>query len=116
MEETTCSTFADVSLLSSETGNVDFDESETQKSKIAEKPLSISTTLDHEPTSIASNPSSSNEHQVISCPRLSWKYVKKYRKIVKLYTGCPTAAAFDVQHAEQPLRGMELQEQEAQKG
>ena len=62
VEETTCSTFADVFLLSSETGNVDFDISETQKSKIAEEPLSISTTPVHEPTTIASNPSSSNEH------------------------------------------------------
>ena len=51
VEKPTFSTFADVSLLSSETGNVDFDVSKTRKSKIAEKPLSISTTpLDHEPT------------------------------------------------------------------
>ena len=98
VEEPTCSTFADVSLLSSETGtgNVDFDVSETQERKIAEEPLSISATpLHYEPITTASNPSSSNEHQVISCPRLSWKYVKKYPKIIKLYTGCPVAAAFD---------------------
>ena len=62
MEEPTCSTFADVSLLSSEIGNVDFDISETQESKIAEEPLSISTTPVHEPTT-TSNPSSSSEHQ-----------------------------------------------------
>ena len=74
VEQPNCSTFADVSLLSNETGNVDFDVSKTQKSKIAKKPLSISTTLlVHEPTSVASNPSNSNEHQVISCSRLSWK-------------------------------------------
>ena len=61
VEEPTCSKFADVSLLSSETGNVDFDISETQESKIAEEPLSISTTPLHEPTAItSSNPSSSN--------------------------------------------------------
>ena len=102
VEEPTCSTFADVSLLSSEIGNVDFDISETQEtqenqeSKIAEEPLSVSITSLHEQT-MTSNPSSSNEdqYQVISCPRLSWKYVKKYPKIVKLYTGCPTALAFD---------------------
>ena len=96
MEESTCSTFADFSLLSSETGNVDFDVSETQENKIVEEPLSITITpLHHEPTTITSNPSSSNEDQVIFCPRLSWKYVKKYSKIVKLYAGCPTAAEFD---------------------
>ena len=83
VEEPTFSTFADVSLLSSETGKVDFDISETQESKIAEEPLSISTTPLHEPTAITSNRSSSNEHhhKVIPCPRLSWKYVKKYPKI-----------------------------------
>ena len=97
VEEPTCSTFDDVSLLSREIGNMDFDISETQESKTAEEPLSISTTRMYEPTTITSNPSSSNEHQhqVISRPRLSWKYVKKYPKVVKLYTGCPTAAAFD---------------------
>ena len=63
VEEPTCSTFADVSLLSSEIGNVDFDISKTQESKIAEEPLSISTIPLHEPTTITSNPSSSNEHQ-----------------------------------------------------
>ena len=42
-------------------------------------------------------------------------YVKKYPKIGRLYTGCPTAAAFVVQQAKQPLRGMELQEKEPQK-
>ena len=96
VEEPNCSTFADVSVLSSEIGNVDFDISETQESKLGEEPLSISTTSLHEPTT-TSNPCSSNEHQhqVTSCPKLSWKYVKKYPKIVKLYTGCPTAAAFD---------------------
>ena len=93
-EEPTCSKFADVSLLSGETGNVDYDISEIQESKIAEESLSISTTPLHKPTTISSNPSSSNKHQVISCPSL-WKYVKKYSKIIKLYTGCPTAAAFD---------------------
>ena len=93
-EEPTCSKFADVSLLSGETGNVDYDKSEIQESKIAEESLSISTTPLHKPTTISSNPSSSNKHEVISCPRL-WKYVKKYSKIIKLYTGCPTAAAFD---------------------
>ena len=41
MEEPTCSTFADVSLLSGEIGNVDFDVSETQESKMVEEPLSI---------------------------------------------------------------------------
>ena len=61
VEEPTYSTFADVSPLSSETGNVDFDISETQESQIAEEPISISTTL-HKPTKIASNPSSSDEH------------------------------------------------------
>ena len=83
VEEPTCSLFPDVSpLLSSEIGNVDFDISETQESKIAEEPLSISTTPLHEPTTITSNPSSSNEHQhqVISCPRLSWICVKKVPK------------------------------------
>ena len=70
---------------------------ETQEIKIAEEPLSISTPL-HKPTTIESNPFSSNEHQheVISCPRLSWKYLKKYPEILKLYTGCPTAATFDL--------------------
>ena len=92
-----CSTFADVSPLSSETGNIDSDISETQESRIAEEPLSISTTSLYESKTIISNLSSSNErqHQVISCPRLSLKYVKKYPKIVKLYTGYPAAAAFD---------------------
>ena len=72
LEEPTCSTFTDVSMLFSETGNVDFDESETQESKIAEEPLSVSTTpLHHEPTTIASNSPSSNDYQVVSCPRLS---------------------------------------------
>ena len=61
VEEPTYSTFADISLLSSETGNVDFDVSETQESQIAEEPISISTTL-HKPKKIASNPSSSNEY------------------------------------------------------
>ena len=56
VEQPTCSKFTGVSLLSSETGNVDFDISETQESTIAEEPSSIS-------TAIASNPSSSNEHQ-----------------------------------------------------
>ena len=76
---------------------MDFDVSETQESKIAEEPLSISTTPLYQPTKIASNPFSSNEnqHQVISCPMLSWEYVIKYPEIVKLYTGCPTAGAFD---------------------
>ena len=84
-------------LLSSEIGNVDFDIPETQQSKTAEESLSISATPLHEPKTITSNPSSCNEHhhQVISCARLSWKFVKKYPKIVKLYTGCPTAAAYD---------------------
>ena len=69
-----------------------------QKPRKVEEPLSISTTPLHEPTTITSNTSSSNEyqHQVISCPRLSWIYVKKYPKIVKLYTGCPAAAACDL--------------------
>ena len=91
VEEPTCSTFADVSLLSSEIGNIEFDISETQETKLAEEPLSISTIPLHEPTA-TSNSSSSNEHQhqLIPCPRLSWKYVKKYPTIVKLYTGCPT--------------------------
>ena len=72
VEEPTCSTFGDVSLLSSKIGNGDFDMSEAQESKLAEELLSISTTPLHEPTTITSNPSSSNEHQhqVISCPRL----------------------------------------------
>ena len=53
MEGQTCSLFADVSLLSSESGNADFDVSETQESKTAEDPLSISTKpLHHQPTSI----------------------------------------------------------------
>ena len=97
VEEPTCSKFTDVSLLSSEIGNVDFDISETQESKIAEEPLSISTTPLHKPTTIASNPYSSNEHQyqVIFCPRLSWKYVKKLPKIVILCSGCPTTAGFN---------------------
>ena len=84
VEEPTCSTFADVSLLSSEIGNVDFDTSETQENKIAEEPLSISATPLHEPTTITSKPSSSNEHQhqVISCPRLSWKYVKSTQRLL----------------------------------
>ena len=71
MEEPACSTFADVSLLSSEIGNVDFDISETQESKLAEQPLSFSATPLHEPMT-TSNPSSSNEHQhqVIFCPKL----------------------------------------------
>ena len=61
VEKPTCSTFADVSLLSSEFRNVDFDVSETQESKIAEESLSISTTPLHEPTAVtSSNPSSSN--------------------------------------------------------
>ena len=96
VEEPTCSTIADVSLLSSEIGNADFDISETQESKLAEEPLSTSTTPLHEQTT-TSSPSSSNEHQhqVISCPILSWKYVEKYPKIVKLYTGFPTEATFD---------------------
>ena len=34
VEEPTCSKFAHISLLSSQTGNVDFDISETQESKI----------------------------------------------------------------------------------
>ena len=57
----------------------------------------MSTTPLHKPGTIKSNPSSSNEHQhqVISCLRLSWKYGKKYPKIVKLYTGCPIAVTFD---------------------
>ena len=38
VEEPTCSTFADVSLVSSEIGKVGFDISETQESKIAEEP------------------------------------------------------------------------------
>ena len=69
----------------------------TQESKLTEDSLLVSTTPLHEPTTITSNPSSSNEnlHQVISCPSLSWKYVKKYRKVVKLYTGCPTGAESD---------------------
>ena len=73
MEEPTCSKFADISLVSSETGNVGFDISETQESKIAEEPLSISTAPLHKPTTIESNPSSYNEHQhqIIPCPRLS---------------------------------------------
>ena len=92
-----CSTFADVSPLSSEIGNIDSDISETRESKIAEEPLSISTTPLYEPKIIISNLSSSNErqHQVISCPRLSLKYIEKYPKIVKLYNGYPAAAAFD---------------------
>ena len=72
VKEPTCSTFADVSLLFSEIGNIDFDISETQESKLGEEPLSISTTPPlHEPTK-SSNPSSSNEyqHQVISGPML----------------------------------------------
>ena len=61
-EEPTYSMFADVSLLSSKTGNVDFDISKIQESKKAEEPLSITTIPLHEPTIIARNPSSSNEH------------------------------------------------------
>ena len=49
MEGQPCSTLTDVSLLSSEIGNVDFDIQETQESKLAEEPLSISTTLLHKP-------------------------------------------------------------------
>ena len=62
---------------------MDFAIPETQGSKMAEEPLSISTTPLHKPTTIASYPCRSNEHQhqVISCPRLSWKYVKKYPKV-----------------------------------
>ena len=73
VEQPTCSMFVDVSLLCSETGSVDFDISEAQEIKIAEEPLSISTTPLHELTTIASNLSSSNEyqHKVISRPRLS---------------------------------------------
>ena len=97
MEEPTCSTFPDVPLSSSEIANVDFDITETQEIKIAEEPLPVSITLLHEPTKITSNPSSSNkhQHQVIFCSRLSWKYLKKHPKIIKLNTGCPTAAAFN---------------------
>ena len=97
MEKPTCPTFADVFLLSSEIENVDFDISETEEGKLADEPLSISTTPLHEPKTITTNPSSPNEHQyeVISCPKLSWKYVKKCSKIVKFYTGSPTPAAFD---------------------
>ena len=97
MKESTCLTFADVSLLSSEIGIVNFHISETKESKTAGEPLSNSSTPLHEPATTTSNPSSYSErqHKVISCPRLSWRYVKKYTKIVKLYTGCPTAATFD---------------------
>ena len=72
MEEPTCSTFSDVSLLSSKIGNVEFDISETQERKLVEEPLSISTTPLHEPTT-TSNPYNDHQHQLISCPRLSWK-------------------------------------------
>ena len=41
MEELTCLKFDDVSLLSNETRNVDFDISENQESKILEKPFLI---------------------------------------------------------------------------
>lgn len=41
VEELACSTFDDVSLLSNGTRNVDFDISETQESKIPEKPFLI---------------------------------------------------------------------------
>ena len=54
-------TVANVSLSSSKIGKVDFDISETQESKIAEKSLSISTTPLHEPILIKSNSFSSNE-------------------------------------------------------
>ena len=46
-EQPTCSTFVDISLLSTETGNVKFDISKTQDSKIAEEPLSVSKTPLH---------------------------------------------------------------------
>ena len=62
MEESTYWTFADVSLLSSEIENVNFDTSETQETKIAEEPLSISTKPLNESTTITSNICSSNEH------------------------------------------------------
>ena len=83
-EEPTYLTFADVSLLSSKTGNVNFDISKIQESKIAEEPLSITTTPLHEPKITASNSSNSNEqqHQVIACTRLSWKYVKKFPRLL----------------------------------
>ena len=76
---------------------MNFDVSETQESRVAEEPLSVSATPLRKSTTIASKPSGSNEHQhqVMSCPRLSRKYVKKYPKIVKLCTGCATAAVFD---------------------
>ena len=50
MEEPTCSTFADVSLLSSEIENADVGIPGTQESKLAEELLPTSTTTLHELT------------------------------------------------------------------
>ena len=66
VEELTCLTFDDVSLLSNETRNVDFDISENQESKILEKPFLIWTAPPNELTPIACNPSSSNERHHVS--------------------------------------------------
>ena len=73
MQVPTCSTCVDFFLLLGEIRNVDFDILETLESKLAEEPLSISTTPLHELTTITSNPftSSGYQHQLISCPRLS---------------------------------------------
>ena len=80
VEVSTCLTFADVPLLSSEIGNVYFETTEIQEEKLTEKPLSVSAAPLHEPTTITSHRSSSseNQHQVNPCLRLLWKYIKKY--------------------------------------